>query len=361
MKIKITAIVFLVCLIMLSACTADMKENAAELPYQFEPIGVSEDAPAKANQQELWQVVRDVNPSVVGISASFRTESEGVLDDRLTEGIGSGFIVSSDGYVLTNDHVAGKGASNIVVIMHDGRKLDGETLWSDSGLDLAMVKVNAVGLPVLSLGTSRNLMPGQSAIAIGTPLSLQFQHTVTKGIISAVNRTINVPTEAGSNLMEGLIQTDASINPGNSGGPLIYDSGRVIGINTVKVSTAEGIGFAIPIDLAAPIIAHFLDEGEFVMPYIGVIGFDKRMAGYFTNIDGMPEGVFVADLDRQGPAYSAGIRPEDIIVSMDGIPIKTMMDLKQIMFSHHPNDETDINIDRQGKSFNIKVKLGIRP
>ena len=211
-----------------------------------------------------------VRPSVVGITTTHVRE-RGYNDGgwEVIEGVGSGFIVSPDGYILTNDHVAVSLDAEIVVILHNGDELKGRVLWTDPTLDLAIIKVNADGMPAAELGDSSKLIVGEPAIAIGTPLGLQFQQTTTAGIISALDRTVEVGTERGQNFMEDLIQTDASINPGNSGGPLVNIAGQIIGVNTVKVISAEGIGFAIP-KTWKPVIQRFLDEGEFVTPYLGL-------------------------------------------------------------------------------------------
>jgi serine protease Do len=192
----------------------------------------------------VTKAANKVLPSVVGITTIHQQE-ETIFDSNpeVIEGVGSGVIVSEEGHILTNDHVAGGDPEEIRVILNNGEVLEGNTLWSDPVLDLAVVKVKGRGFPAAQLGDSSTLEVGELAIAIGTPLGLQFQHTVTSGIISALNRTVRIPTERGENFMEDLIQTDASINPGNSGGPLINRDGQVIGINTVKVISAEGIGF----------------------------------------------------------------------------------------------------------------------
>ncbi|KKH59039.1 hypothetical protein DU75_07475, partial [Methanosarcina mazei] len=184
--------------------------------------------------------------SVVGI-----TTVETVRDfiwERQVQGIGSGVIVDSRGYILTNSHVVGdNNADRITVLFEDGDKKVGQVIWHDPSLDLAMVKVNAINLPVADFGDSDTLQIGEIAVAIGNPLGLEFQRTVTSGIISGLNRTIPLDQYY---KMEDLIQTDASINPGNSGGPLLNAKGEVIGINTAKISTGEGLGFAIPINIA---------------------------------------------------------------------------------------------------------------
>ena len=194
-------------------------------------------------------------------------------------------------------------------------------------MDLAVIKVDETGLPAAELGDSSQLVVGDPVIAIGTPLGLQFQHTTTAGIISALDRTVEVGTERGQNFMEDLIQTDASINPGNSGGPLVNIQGQIIGINTVKVASAEGIGFAIPINAAKPVIQHFLEEGEFITPYIGVVGYDKEIAHYYKQTDSLADGVYVVNIDPRGPAYKSGIRKDDIITRVGGKPVTKMLEL----------------------------------
>jgi len=272
------------------------------------------------------------------------------------EGVGSGVIVHSKGYILTNDHVAG-GADEIRVILHDGKELEGEVKWTDPTLDLAIVKVEGDDLPEARLGESERLLVGEPVIAIGTPLGLQFQHTVTAGIISALDRTVQVPTELGENFMEDLIQTDASINPGNSGGPLINLSGEVIGINTVKVTSAEGIGFAIPIDVAKPIINHFVEDEEFVTPYIGIVGFDKAMASYYKRDGRLEDGVYVVDIDPRGPAYKAGIRVDDVITRINDRRVTKMLGLRTAIYSYHVGDTVRVTVIRAGQEKTFDMTL----
>jgi S1-C subfamily serine protease len=309
----------------------------------------------------IAKAVEKVRPSVVGISTT-EVQRQGATGQQETiEGVGSGFIVSEDGYILTNDHVAGGNPSSIVVILHNGDELEGETLWSDPTLDLAVVKVNATGLPVAELGDSRQLAAGDPAIAIGTPLGLQFQHTSTAGIISALDRTVEVPTERGQNFMEDLIQTDASINPGNSGGPLLNIKGQIVGINTVKVVTAEGIGFAIPIEVAKPVIRHFFDEGEFVTPYIGIVGYDKTIAHYYKQEDSLTDGVYVVNIDPRGPAYRSGIRIDDIITEVDSKPITKMLELRTAVYANHIGDTVKVIVNRNGKQKEFNMALEKSP
>ena len=221
------------------------------------------------------------------------------------------------------------------MILHNGDEVKGRVLWTDPTLDLAMIKIKAAELPAAELGDSSQLIVGDPVIAIGTPLGLQFQHTTTAGIISALDRTVEVGTERGLNFMEDLIQTDASINPGNSGGPLVNLAGQIIGINTVKVVSAEGIGFAIPINAAKPIIQHFLEDGGFETPYIGIVGYDKSIAHYYKQTDGLIDGVYVVNMDPRGPAYQSGIRVDDIVIRVAGRPVTKMLELRTAVYSHH--------------------------
>lgn len=258
-------------------------------------------------------------------------------------GMGSGVIVTENGYILTNHHVAGGKSKRIVVSFADGRNVDGETIWSDPVLDLAVVRVNLTGLPALKLGDAEKLEVGEPAVAIGNPLGLEFQRTVTSGIISALNRTISIETEQGTNYMEDLIQTDASINPGNSGGPLLNSRGEVVGINTIKVSSAEAIGFAVPINVARPIIERLVDKGEFTEAYMGLFAYDKSLIPYIDgNTDIEHGGVYVAHIDEKGPAYKAGLRVGCIIRQIDGQEISSMLQLRTIIFSKAPGDVINV-------------------
>ena len=230
-----------------------------------------------------------------------------------------------------------------------------------SYLDLAVIKVDETGLPAAELGDSSQLAVGDPVIAIGTPLGLQFQHTTTAGIISALDRTVEVGTERGQNFMEDLIQTDASINPGNSGGPLVNIQGQIIGINTVKVASAEGIGFAIPINAAKPVIQHFLEEGEFITPYIGVVGYDKEIAHYYKQTDSLADGVYVVNIDPRGPAYKSGIRKDDIITRVGGKPVTKMLELRTAIYSYHVGDQVRVTVMRDNKEMEFTLTLEKSP
>ena len=221
-----------------------------------------------------------VMPSVVGVSTKTETTVQGWFGQSQTaisEGVGTGIIVDESGYILTNSHVVSDGnASTILVDLYDGRKVEGSVLWNDTSIDLAIVKIEADDLTVAELGDSDEVNIGAYAAAIGNPMGLAFERSVTQGIISGLNRTITVSETANGSTttMEGLLQTDASINSGNSGGPLINSAGQVIGINSAKAQSAEGLGFAIPINTAKPIINEIKEKGEFKKAYIGIGGVD---------------------------------------------------------------------------------------
>ena len=284
-------------------------------------------------------VAKKATDGVVGITVE-RVSQQSLFDrNRGTEvGFGSGVVVSSNGYILTNNHVAGGKSNRIMVSFADGRNVDGKVVWADPVLDLAAVKVNLTGLPHLVLGDATKLEVGEQAIAIGNPLGLEFQRSVTSGIISALNRTISIETETGANYMEDLIQTDASINPGNSGGPLLNAKGEVVGINTIKVSSAEGIGFAIPINIMKPIVDKLVSSDKFTEPYLGLFAYDKNV---IPNIDGaatVSGGVYVAHVDENGPAFRGGIRKGCIIRQVDEEEVNTMMQLRTYIYSKAPGD-----------------------
>lgn len=271
-------------------------------------------------------IAKKVTPAVVGIRTTNYKDSM-FFGRSKVEGVGSGVIVDKRGYILTNNHVADNYASDITVFLVDGSSVAARTIWTDSGLDLSILKVDMEDLPVAEIGNSDDLEVGELAVAIGNPLGLRFERSVTAGIISALNRTIPMDN---NRFMEDLIQTDASINQGNSGGPLINSRGQVIGINTIKVSSAEGMGFAIPINIVEPVIKSIVEKGAFKTPYIGITGLDKEIANFYDYK--ISRGIYIADIDRTGPVYEAGMRKGDIILEINDNPVNTMTALKQNIF-----------------------------
>jgi S1-C subfamily serine protease len=276
------------------------------------------------DSNEITFAAEKVTPAVVGITTT-RIERDLHSQSTRTQGFGSGVIVSDKGYILTNNHVAGN-SENLVISLYDGREVNGQLVWADQILDLAIVKINADKLSVATLGDSKTSKVGQDAIAIGNPLGLTFQRTVTAGIISAVNRTIEVEKDV---FMENLLQTDASINPGNSGGPLINSKGEVIGINTVKVITAEGMGFAVPINVVKPVISKIASGSNYAAPNIGLQSFDKELGKIFNFV--IDKGVYVYDCKDGGCAHKAGIKKGDAIIAVNGKAVNTPLELKEAL------------------------------
>ena len=196
----------------------------------------------------------------------------------------------------------------------------------------------------------------------GNPIGFEFRRTVTSGIISAKNRTIKLEEEGKSSYMTDLIQTDATINPGNSGGPLIYPNGDIIGINTVKISSAEGIGFAIPINIIKPIIESFKNTGNFEEATIGIFAYDKEVIPYLDNslLNNFNKGIYVASINRNGPAANSDLKEADIITTIDGKELNTMNDLREYIYTKKPNDEVILQVTRGKINKEIKIVLGKR-
>ena len=212
----------------------------------------------KKQGTEIADIIENVTTSVVGISKIKNTGGTIFLKDGTSElGLGTGIIVSENGYILSNEHVTGDKYSNCYVTLENGRNYNANVVWADSNLDLSICKINVKNLTYVTLGDSDNIRVGQEVYAIGNPIGYEFQRTVTSGIISAVERTVRIDENEKSTYMENLIQTDATINPGNSGGPLINLDGNVIGITSVKITSAEGIGCAKPINMIKPIIERY--------------------------------------------------------------------------------------------------------
>lgn len=301
-------------------------------------------------------VAKKSTQSVVGITTITVNRDNPFSLPTQYQGLGSGVIVDKNGYILTNSHVVSNGeATNISVIFSDGDSVDGEVLWHDAQLDLAVVKVEGKkNLQVADLGDSDEIEVGDLAIAIGNPLGLEFNKSVTQGIISGLERTI--PTDYGD--MTGLIQTDASINPGNSGGPLLNENGEVIGINTAKVSDAEGLGFTIPINVAKPIVSQVIKNGDFEKVVLGIKGINvpqvESLLGVKLSVD---EGVYIIETTEDTPARKSGLSTGNIITKVNKTKIKGMSDLNKALYEYKKGDVVDFTVFKDGASSVIKVKF----
>ncbi|MBC5625686.1 trypsin-like peptidase domain-containing protein [Clostridium sp. NSJ-49] len=297
----------------------------------------------------ITEAFEKVAPAVVTVSTKGVT-SNGFFQQQY-EGVGSGFIINEDGYILTNYHVI-EGASEISVTLSDNTTVAAKVVNYDENQDVAMLKItdSDVKIPaVVELGDSDQLRQGESVIAIGTPLSTNLSQTVTNGIVSALNR--NVETESG--VMQNLIQTDASINPGNSGGPLVNTRGQVVGINTMKATgtDTEGIGFAIPIN-------DISDKIESLSKPILNLGISIRTVDEtLANKLSMEQGLYVVEVNEFSPAEKAGVKPGDLIVKVDGQGVKTFDELKEIKNSKNDGDTITLEVIRDGKTKTLNVTL----
>ena len=309
------------------------------------------------------QAAQRVAPSVVMIEAT----------GPLGQGIGSGIIYHASGWILTNKHVAAN-ASRLEVRVSDGRHFEAEVYGLDTLTDLAILRIKgATGLTAAQMGDSAGLQVGQMAIAIGSPLGVDYPNSVTSGIVSALGRDITVASDTGSagTNLHGLIQTDAAINPGNSGGPLVDETGRVIGITTALASSAQGIGFAIPIDIAKPIMQQALAGEPLSRPFMGInyIPIDRGVAAkYDLPLD---HGAWIHREDQSGrsinalltdgPADKAGIQTGDIVTAIEGQPIDSTHLLEDILVRYAPGRIVSVELYRGGKYITVRVTLGTRP
>lgn len=308
------------------------------------------DAPSDANNdgQELTvaQIAKKVRPSVVGIV----TES---LSAYGSSGTGSGIVMTDDGYIITNNHVI-SGGDKITIVMDNGDDYSATVVGSDEKTDIAIVKIEARGLTAAEFGDSDKLEVGDLAVAIGNPMGIELQGTVTAGIISALDREITV-----ENRVMTLIQTDASINPGNSGGPLVNKYGQVVGINSIKIgldSNYEGLGFAIPTKTISEISGDLLKYGYVPgRPAIGITGrsLNERAAKYYN----VPQGVLVDTVDQKSDAYSSGLKVGDIITKANGTVITDMQGLSKVKEAMKAGDTMTVEVYREGKTMTLSFKL----
>lgn len=309
--------------------------------------------------QKIADMLEETTRKVVGISKLKNTGSSIFSSSSENElGLGTGIIVSSDGYILSNEHVTGSKYSKCYITLENGNSYEGTVMWSDKDIDLSITKINAKNLEAVTLGKSENIRIGETVYAIGNPIGYEFRRTVTSGIISAKKRTIKIDKEEQSSYMTDLIQTDATINPGNSGGPLITPNGEVIGINTVKISSAEGIGFAIPIDIVKPIIESFKETRTFEEAQIGIYAYDREVLPYLNKNLNFEKGIYVAQITKNGPADNTELKQGDIITKIDGIELNTMNDLRKYIYTKKPKDEVTLNITRGKVQKEIKIILG---
>ena len=327
-------------------------ENANHASAASVPVNIN------INGINIAETAAKVSPSVIGIKVDVPSQNvNSFWSTSPIQASGSGIILTENGYIVTNYHVVSYlvdyNNAVLTVILDDETEHSAEYIGGDEINDLAIIKINANNLPYATLGSSENSKVGDFVIAIGNPLGAYLSGSVTFGIISGVNRKIEA-----ENVAEKLIQTDAAINPGNSGGALLNLNGEVIGINTVKItkSNVEGIGFAIPIDYAKPLIDSIIKYGYVKdRPSLGVSGSD--ISSFEARIYGVPRGLYIENIDHNSGAAIAGIKINDIITKIDGQNVYALNDISKIIKVHNVGDKVTVTIWRNGEYYDLQVIL----
>lgn len=346
------------------------------LPELSSPVTIPGTNYKIVNEENVvTEVVDKVSPSVVTVGITqtsrvsdlfqnsfdpfspFLQRQPGSLPQKLEQDIGSGFIITSDGLVVTNKHVVSDTQAKYRVITNDNKTYDVVKIYRDPDNDLAIIKINATGLKPIEMGDSAKIKVGQTAIAIGTALG-EFRNTVTVGVISGVGRGITAggPFDGGAEKLDNVIQTDAAINPGNSGGPLLNSAGQAIGVNSAIAQDGQSIGFALPINVVKDAVANFNSTGQFNRPYMGV---EYRMiTRQMAVLNDIPEGAYVANVVSASPADKAGIKADDIITKINGEKLTDTNDLAHVVSGKKVGDKVTVTIWRDGKELTKTVTLG---
>ena len=314
----------------------------------------------KENESMESVVVKKSIDSVVGINTVSKVTRQSFFGPQsgYVEGIGSGSIVSEDGYIVTNSHVVSDGeAKEINVLFNNGETAPAQLVWNDASLDLAIIKVdkNNKNLKAIDLGDSDKIGVGDRVVAIGNPLGFELQSTVTSGIISGLNRSVSFNTGV---QMDGLMQTDAAINSGNSGGALLNSQGQLIGINTAKAGNSDGIGFAIPINTVKPVIDKIKEKGKFDSVYLGITGQSLaylRQLQYLKDNIKAKSGIYVVSVFSD----EKNIKEGDVITALDGKPVKDMGALKKLLLGYNLGDTVKLTIERDGKEMEVDFKFTV--
>lgn len=310
--------------------------------------------PASRNTAVV-ETAKRVGPAVVGITSEVYDRDIFNRNVEVGQNVGSGVIFDKKGYIVTNNHVVGNNRQ-VNVALSDGQVVTGKVIGTDAVTDLAVVKIpGSDKLPVAEFGNSDSLQPGETAVAIGNPLGLEFRGTVTVGVISALNRTLDDVEQ-----QIKLIQTDAAINPGNSGGALCTADGKVIGINSAKIAKAgvEGMGFAIPINQVKAIVSQLISNGHVTRPYLGLYGIDKTLAarnGISWDHNG---GIYVYKIADGSPLDGSDIVRGDYIMQINGKATNSLSELRNVMMNYKPGDKVTITYEHSGHTRTAVVVLG---
>ena len=321
-------------------------KNLPEIPDMLVSDGYSETIKAIA-QKAL--------PSVVGVR-TIETVTNFFRGSYDIEGIGTGVIVSEDGLILTNQHVVTSNPKSVTVTLIDGTEHDATVMYTDEIMDLAIIKIDATGLVPAELGDSSELTVGETAVAIGNPLGLEYERSVTAGIISALGRSLQLSS---TQIAQNLIQTDAAINSGNSGGPLLNTQGQVIGINTYKDMDGEAIGFAIPVNIAVPFVNQIKETGTYQGVQLGAVLLDRVILKYYTNDEGIviDEGIYIYDVKPGSDAESKGLTTGDIVLSINGVSVNTNTEFRSTLGNYLPGDIVTLEVLRNSAKFELNVAL----
>ena len=297
-------------------------------------------------------MVRRVLPAMVSI-VTRQIERDQFNQAVPTRGLGSGFIVDRRGYILTNNHVV-EGAEQIKVTLTDGRAFRAAFVGGDRFTDLAVLKIDGPSLPTVPLGDSSRLAVGETVVAMGSPLWIEGGPSVTTGVVSALGRSMEEP---GLPMLHDLVQTDAAINPGNSGGPLLNLAGQVVGINTAMIPSAHGIGFAIAINTAKPVLRGLIATGRVVRPSLGLVAVSVTPQIAYANDLPVERGVLVRRLEDESPAGTVGVTPGDVITALDGRPVRDLHDLHERLSRHRMGEPVTLSVLRGGQVLAVRPVL----
>lgn len=348
--------IIIVLLVSLNLRVQTINENNGNRTYSTEKL---ETQIKEVNKKDNdYKFIEESSKAVVGIS-KLKTKDKTLFgNENKILGQGSGVVITDDGYILTNQHLSGNKYSTCSVTLENGNNYDASVIWADENIDLSIIKIPGASLKYIELEDDENIHLGEDVYAIGNPIGFEFQRTVTKGIVSGLNRTIKLNENGKLSYMEDLIQTDSKINTGNSGGALINSKGKLIGINTIKISEADGIGFAVPVDIIKPVIDKLINQGKFEEAYLGIYGYDKEVIPYLEDDIKLNSGIYVDSISFDGPVYNSGMVSGDIITQIDDVKLNKMSQLRKYIYSKKPGDKVKLTVNRSHKNYSIEIILG---